>query len=43
MIGEASNPIMFIEVVTSLRYVIPNDRSWQNPVETIVVEAAPLK
>ena len=40
MIGEAPNLIMLIEVVTLLRYVIPNDRSWKNLVETIMVEAA---
>ena len=43
MIGEAPNLIMPIEVVTLLRYVIPDDRSWQNLVETIVVEVAPVK
>ena len=40
---EAPNPITLIEVVTSLRYVIPDDRSWQNLVETVVVEVAPVK
>ena len=43
MIGETPNMIMLIEVVTLLRYVILNDRPWQNPVETVVVEVAPVE